>query len=78
MKSRLLPVLLLSLLCTTGARAQDEAAATTPRATPERAKEAAEAPAAPAPRTSTPPDDERFVPSEEISEDLSVSFPADI
>jgi len=47
------------------AQAQPEPAASTPEQAPEAAKGEAE-------------DDGEFVPSEEISEDLSVSFPVDI
>lgn len=47
-----------------------------PATTPAPAAEPAPAAAQPAPRGAA--SDERFVPSEDISEDLSVSFPSDI
>jgi hypothetical protein len=78
------PALLAAvLLCVTAARAQD-AAPPEPDAAP--AAETAEATAPPAdaepmtapPTKATGPSPDTFRPSEEISEDLSVSFPVDI
>jgi len=82
---RLLSILLLALACATGVMAQDAGAPASsntpaePKGAESKATPPAPAPSAGAvtakPNTPTP---ESFTPSEEISEDLSVSFPVDI
>lgn len=74
------PPLPLLLLLAGAVNAAEPAATPAPATPQESTRDAAAAPAAgtppaPARRAKT---DERFDPSEEISDDLSVSFPADI
>ncbi|MBP6381579.1 MAG: hypothetical protein KBG29_08165 [Pseudomonadales bacterium] len=72
------PLALLAAAFATGVLAQDapeqapQAPATSAAPAREPATDARQAPPSPA------ASDERFVPSEDISEDLSVSFPSDI